>query len=223
MTVVALSSTTIAVTTLPAEPGNPFPAELPELRQELLERVQLDQNVRMTLMQAAQEKDKDLDSFARLFPNSPVLKEVQRVDSDNQKWLVQVIERHGWPGRSLVGEDGAHAAWLLVQHAGRDIEFQKNCLALMKNAQKDEVAAADIAYLTDRIRIGEGHKQIYGTQLEFQDGRVVLKPVEDPLHLDDLRRVAGLQPIAAYLKDAEQILTLATRNSASRAEGAEVR
>jgi hypothetical protein len=27
------------------------------------------------------------------------------------------VTEHGWPGRSLVGEDGAEHAWCLVQHA----------------------------------------------------------------------------------------------------------
>jgi hypothetical protein len=29
----------------------------------------------------------------------------------------EIVANHGWPGRSLVDEDGAHAAWTLVQHA----------------------------------------------------------------------------------------------------------
>lgn len=35
-----------------------------------------------------------------------------------------VIAEVGWPGRSMVGDDGASAAWLPVQHAGTDPVFQ---------------------------------------------------------------------------------------------------
>jgi hypothetical protein len=34
----------------------------------------------------------------------------------------------------LVGEDGAHAAWLLAQHADRDPAFQRRCLDLLTQA-----------------------------------------------------------------------------------------
>jgi hypothetical protein len=37
------------------------------------------------------------------------------VDEDNSPWLRGVVAEHGWPGSSLVGEVGAHDAWLLAQ------------------------------------------------------------------------------------------------------------
>ncbi len=30
--------------------------------------------------------------------------------------LQEIVAEHGWPGRSLAGEDGADAAWLVLQH-----------------------------------------------------------------------------------------------------------
>src|SRR5258707_2573991 len=66
-----------------------------ELRAELLRRVAKDQTAR-------QARDWDV---------------VRAVDTENLPWLKQVIAEHGWPGRTLAGADGAHSAWLLVQHA----------------------------------------------------------------------------------------------------------
>ena len=51
---------------------------------------------------------------------------VGEVDADNTAWLCGVVDHHGWPGASLVGEDGAQAAWLLVQHADQDPGFQRS-------------------------------------------------------------------------------------------------
>src|SRR2546422_2708299 len=34
--------------------------------------------------------------------------------------LAALIDAHGWPGRSRVGEEGAQAAWLILQHAIRN-------------------------------------------------------------------------------------------------------
>jgi len=35
----------------------------------------------------------------------------------NAARLAALIDANGWPGRSRVGEDGARAAWLILQHA----------------------------------------------------------------------------------------------------------
>ena len=53
----------------------------------------------------------------------------------------EVIEAHGWPGRSLVGEDGAAAIWLLIQHADTDVELQERSLALLEQAVADGEAS----------------------------------------------------------------------------------
>jgi hypothetical protein len=214
MSFLALSSRAIAESPHAGSPCETLVAQCLSLSKELLDRMQLDQKVRMKLLQAAQEKHMDLDAFASAFPESPFLLEVNHTDAGNRKWLAAVVDRYGWPGRSVVGKDAAHAAWLLIQHDSQDIAFQKNCLSLMLKARKGEVASVDIAYLMDRIRVNEGKKQRYGTQLEFQDNgsRVVLKPVENPERLDDLRREVGLQPIAEYLQMATQVLGGGDRN-----------
>ena len=38
------------------------------------------------------------------------------VVADNARWLGRVVAESGWPGLSVVGADGADAAWLLAQH-----------------------------------------------------------------------------------------------------------
>lgn len=52
---------------------------------------------------------------------------VAPVDGDNTARLREIVAQHGWPGHELVGEAGAHAAWLLAQHAPEDV--QEECLA----------------------------------------------------------------------------------------------
>jgi hypothetical protein len=49
----------------------------------------------------------------------PEVRRAVQVVRRNTARLKAVVVDHGWPGRSLVGEDGAHAAWLILQHAGR--------------------------------------------------------------------------------------------------------
>lgn len=87
---------------------------------------------------------------------------VAPVDRDNTARLREIVGRHGWPGHRLVGEAGAHAAWLLVQHAPPDM--QEECLPLLQDAvARGDASPADLAYLMDRVLMHRGEPQIYGT------------------------------------------------------------
>src|SRR5437764_14843059 len=114
-------------------------------------------------------------SVARGAPNA--LANTMRIDDENAVWLREVVTRFGWPGRTLVGDDGAHAAWLLAQHADRDRPFQKRCLGLLQKAVKSgEASGRDLAYLTDRVLVAEGKKQLYGTQFRTVNGKLEPHP-----------------------------------------------
>ena len=121
-------------------------------------------------------------------------------DGENLPWLRQVITDVGWPGKSLVGADGAHAAWLLAQHADRDPAFQRRCLDLLAAAvERGEATINQQAYLTDRVLLHEGKQQEYGTQAMARDGRFEPRNLRDPEHVDERRAIAGLSPLAGYL------------------------
>lgn len=165
----------------------------PALRQELLRRSEKDQKARV-------EVPADPAKITRA-----LVKRIQSVDKANTAWLKRVVQQYGWPGESLVGKDGASAAWLLVQHADLDPDFQKQCLKLMgKAVQAGEASGQDYAYLTDRVRTKEGQPQVYGTQLKFADGKYVPLPIEDEANVDKRRAAVGLPPLAEYLKAAAQ-------------------
>lgn len=110
-----------------------------------------------------------------------------------------VVERHGWPTPATVGDDGADAAWLLVQHADRQPDFQRRCLELMCALPGRDVKRSHIAYLTDRVRLAFGRPQVYGTQVEMNGGRAAPRNLEDPAGVDARRSLMGLGPIADYL------------------------
>ena len=52
-----------------------------------------------------------------------------------------MIEEHGWPGNSLVGEDGSHAAWFILQHSIERPDLQRRCLPLLSTAVANGEAA----------------------------------------------------------------------------------
>ena len=129
--------------------------------------------------------------------------EWQRIDVANTDRLREIVAEHGWPGRSLVGDDGAHHAWLIAQHADRQLDFQREALSFLADAvSRGEAAERDLAYLTDRVRMNEGREQVYGTQIaEVKDGSGVPWPVEDPANLDARRAAVGLPPFEEYSRD----------------------
>jgi hypothetical protein len=130
---------------------------------------------------------------------------VQRIDRENTAELRAIVTQFGWPGRSLVGQRGASAAWLLVQHADHDRPFQKQCLKLMQAAPDGEVSKQDLAFLIDRVLLAEGKKQRYGTQFKQTGRGVTPEPMEDEASVDVRRAKMGLSPIAEYAQQLAEM------------------
>lgn len=124
---------------------------------------------------------------------------VASIDKQNTARMKEIVEQIGWPTISKVGEEASGKAWLLVQHADDDVEFQSKCLKLMKQAPADEVNRQNIAYLEDRILVHNGKLQLYGTQF-YTDKKGTLrpKPIKDRERLDYRRKQMGLSSFAEY-------------------------
>ena len=158
-----------------------------ELLQELLRRRDADQAARSAVARG------DREAFAR----------VMQIDDDNAAWLENIVETGSWPGRSLIGDAGAHAAWLLAQHADRHPSLQRRCLKLLEEAvAADEASPTDLAYLTDRVLLASGEQQIYGTQMTARDGRFIACRLRAPETVDARRASVGLGTLEAHLRGA---------------------
>ena len=168
-----------------------------ELKQRLLGMIEEDKRVRAELV-----------ATGELFAGyAPRMAEVHR---RNAEALEALIEEHGWPGRSLVGSEGAQAAWLVAQHAIAAPEFQRKCLSLLKEAvSRGEAEAAYVAYLEDSICFHERRPQRYGTQFDWdENGQLSPWTLEDPERVDAYRASVGLEPLA------ERIARLRVRQKA---------
>ena len=194
------------------EPQAP-PIRESELRVELLRRAKADQDVRGAIVQwMTQFGNSDLGDKAAFEASLDATRKAEfkrfdesmrRIDTENTERLGQIVERHGWPMSTLVGKDGAKAAWILVQHADLSPKFQRKCLDLMAKAPRDEIDQRDFAYLTDRVLLAEGKKQVYGTQFTMKNGKCDPRPLEDEANVDQRRKEVGLPPLAEYLKESE--------------------
>jgi len=172
----------------------------PGLREELLGMAAVDQDARQRL-----------DCHPRLDQGMSeqeltAAERVRAVDAANTARMKTIVAARGWPGRGLVGDDGAQAAWLLVQHADHDPAFQRACLELLGRAvQAGEADAGHHAYLTDRVLLAEGNQQRYGTQFMLVGGAWQPRPLADPDRVDERRRQVGLEPLEDYRRRFEQL------------------
>ncbi|WP_052850535.1 DUF6624 domain-containing protein [Streptomyces avicenniae] len=115
--------------------------------------------------------------------------------------LGEIMDAYGWPTADLVGEEAARAAWLIAQHADRQLDVQRRALDLMGQAvSAGRAGARELAFLRDRTLVNEGREQVYGTQIAgVRDGAPVPWPCEDPERMDDLRVAVGIAPFAEYV------------------------
>jgi hypothetical protein len=159
---------------------------------ELASRVEEDQALRTAL-----SGDGPLDP--------ELLERVLAVDADNTRWMKALVTAHGWPGISQIGTEGGGNAWLLVQHADQDVDFQEHCLALLRDAViGGEADPRTLAYLEDRVAMHRGRPQRYGTQFRSREGGG-FEPytLEDPARVDEWRAAVGLEPLAEYAQRFE--------------------
>lgn len=176
----------------------------PELGAEIIRRMDEDQQARLRWIELMNNTEGKTPEQVQDDLQAAIAA-VNEIDQRNREWLSAQIVEHGWPGKSLVGEPAAHAAWLLVQHADSDRKFQEECLERMKAAAEGEVSVVDIAYLTDRVLVGKGEPQIYGTQCHEVDGKFEPQECIEPEKLDERRASIGLPPIREYLEQIEAV------------------
>ena len=121
--------------------------------------------------------------------------------------LAEILDEHGWPTYDLVGEDGEDAAWTIAQHADHDPELQERALELLRAAVTEgQASPGNMAYLTDRVAVGAGRPQTYGTQVGCgPDGPAPATPIADEAAVDQLRAEAGLGPLAEYLAEMAEV------------------
>ena len=159
-----------------------------ELRNELAQIRELDQEQRQ-YVRALEWGSSAMDSIMAI---------QSRNDSINTDKIIDIIEEYGYPGRSLVGPDQASTAFLVIQHA--NLEIQEKYLPLLKAAaEADELSWSSVALLIDRVNLGQGKKQIYGSQVSSdQDGNHFFLPIEMPDKVDSIRATVGLGPLSEY-------------------------
>ena len=119
----------------------------------------------------------------------------------NAEELKEIIEEKGWPGKSLVGTDGADAAFTIAQHAISRPNLQKQFLEELKKAVSNgEATPIQEACLEDRILFNQGKPCLYGMLFDWDQSGNLVANVDDEALVNERRRKLGLGMLAEALK-----------------------
>jgi hypothetical protein len=125
-------------------------------------------------------------------------KKIQKTDKANLKVIRKIVDKRGWLGANVIGQEGNMTLFLVIQHS--DLKTQQKYLPMMRDAvQKGNAIGSELALLEDRVNIGIGQPQIYGSQIgRKEDGTYFVIALKDPDNVDNLRASVGLEPLAQY-------------------------
>jgi len=165
------------------------------LQEKLLVIFEDDQQIRREYISAEKEfgrESKQVDSLAII---------MMYKDSINLIKVTEILDQYGWVGIDKVGGQANQTLFLVIQHA--DLKTQQKYLPLMREAVKNRNASGSaLALLEDRVALGEGRRQIYGSQIGYDDEtkKSYVLPLEDPDNVDKRRAEVGLGLLADYVK-----------------------
>ena len=177
----------------------------PELRARLLEFLDTDQEARkelLTLFPDASPSSGNIKLENPSMEQIRIIMNVKSVEAETTTFIKQVLDQHGFPTFEMVGTDGAHAAWMLIQHADADPEFQQHALTLMDPlVEAGQADPSDFAHLTDRVLLARGEKQRFATQFAMDDAGVLRpRPTESPEGLGERRARYELLPLEQHME-----------------------
>jgi len=122
-------------------------------------------------------------------------------DSASLAAVKEILDEHGWVGKSEVGGKANMTLFLVIQHS--PLEVQQQYLPLMKESvEKGESSGRHLALLVDRVRMRNGKPQLYGSQITMdkESGEQVVYDVYKPEYVDQRRAEVGLEPLNEYVK-----------------------
>lgn len=125
---------------------------------------------------------------------------IREKDQNNIAKVTKILDEHGWLGPDVIGIKGSEALFLVIQHS--TLQIQDKYLPMMREAvNMGNAKASSLALLEDRVALGKGNKQIYGSQIgrNPQTGKYYVLPLIDPDNVDKRRAEVGLKPLQEYI------------------------
>jgi len=167
------------------------------LRGELLKMVAVDQKAREECVK--HDAEGQVKCLAETF---------EKIDKPHTKRLNEIFDRTGFPTMKTVGKEGVKAFMIMLQHTSDEVLRRKCLKPLAKGFKRREIPATDYANYVDRLLVHQNKPQIYGSNFDFKDGKLVMSAVKDRKNLDRRRRKIGLPPIEEYAKMLKEVYNL---------------
>lgn len=187
-----------------------------KLKDELTSILASDQELREAVENQKISTDKKQQILAKYnlkpedFLSIKVWETVKKLDSVNLIEIERIIKKHGYPGKSLVGEPLNEAAFYVIQHA--DTKAMEKYFPILERAgEKGEISNRKVAMMQDRILMDHEKEQIYGTQIggrlfidsetKKEEWKYFLWPVKDYNKINALRQKMGFtNTVEEYVK-----------------------
>jgi hypothetical protein len=132
------------------------------------------------------------------FANGNVYMIMNNRDSINLIRIEEIITKYGYPGKTMVGEPTNEAAWYVIQHSKKIIDY---FLLIQDAGASNEIPFTKVAMMHDRLLMQQGKEQLYGTQgagnyrLNSVTGQKVfwsyIWPILNPNGVNEMRKEAG--------------------------------
>ncbi|MEM9839874.1 MAG: DUF6624 domain-containing protein [Pseudomonadota bacterium] len=163
-----------------------------------------DQAARNVMVRLGQDNEEPAKRWAHALS----IKHAKSVDLESAAYMKEVLKTYDWIDRKRFGDSVSAHAWLLVQHADDDVEFQALALSRMEPyVATGGVRKRQYAYLWDRVAVNQGREQRYGTQPTWEcdaNRKMALRPLEDPENVNARRADMGLNTVEEGLAEMER-------------------
>ena len=154
-----------------------------------------DQSTRSQIRAKEKKYGRDSKEMRALF------QKMRKNDSINQIKVKKILDTQGWPSKKIIGVKGAYTLFLVIQHA--DLKTHIKYLPLITKAVNNgNLPKSEYAMFYDRLILGQGKKQVYGTQLRVsrESKNPYVLPIEDVKNVDKRRAEMGLNTMQENLK-----------------------
>lgn len=163
--------------------------------------VTLNKKLRDELLKIREKDQQRLnDDISENRKSDAVIKGIRAAREKNTARLCSLLKQHGWPTSSLVGKEGAEAAFFVLRNSSSGYLKVELIPVIVAAATQGEASRQEFASFIDRLRLEAGLKQIFGTQATVMDGFLVLFPIEGETHVDARRKQFEMPPLADYLR-----------------------
>jgi hypothetical protein len=167
------------------------------LRDELLQMREVDQKAREQCVRGNSDEQMKC-----------LLETLEKIDKPNTVRLNEIYNQYGFPTAETVGKDGVEAFLLILQHAPDETLRQKLLKPITQAFKRKEIKPMDYANYVDRLLVHQNKPQIYGSNFDMKDGKLVMSKTRKLKNLNKRRRKIGLPTIEEYAAKLKEIYNL---------------